>query len=191
MELAGSLGDLGTLLPIAIAMVLFNGLNLLGLFLSIGIFYGGYEKYKTSGAILFGVVNAFVPILMAVFLIDLGHVDWLVFIPAVFLISVASTFLGLFIAVAVSEVFEAQTFSNFFRFPMIFLCGLFFPISALPVFFKPLSYALPLTYGADMLHGAIHGGNMLSVPIDMAILAVFCVGLFMVSLRNIRRRWIA
>jgi SulP family sulfate permease len=27
MELAGSLGDLGTLLPIAIAMVLFNGLN--------------------------------------------------------------------------------------------------------------------------------------------------------------------
>ncbi|WP_289019097.1 ABC transporter permease [Desulfobacter postgatei] len=146
---------------------------------------------KTSGAILFGVVNAFVPILMAVFLIDLGHVDWLVFIPAVFLISVASTFLGLFIAVAVNEVFEAQTFSNFFRFPMIFLCGLFFPISSLPVFLKPLSYALPLTYGADMLHGAIHGGNMLSAPIDMAILAVFCVGLFMVSLRNIRNRWIA
>ena len=146
---------------------------------------------KTSGAILFGVANAFVPILMAMFLIDLGHVDWLVFIPAVFLISVASTFLGLFIAVAVNEVFEAQTFSNFFRFPMIFLCGLFFPISSLPVFLKPLSYALPLTYGADMLHGAIHGGNMLSAPIDMAILAVFCVGLFMVSLRNIRNRWIA
>lgn len=39
MELAGSLGDLGTLLPIAIAMVLFNGLNALGLFLSIGVFY--------------------------------------------------------------------------------------------------------------------------------------------------------
>ena len=39
MELAGSLGDLGTLLPIAIAMVLFNGLNPLGLFLSIGLFY--------------------------------------------------------------------------------------------------------------------------------------------------------
>ena len=39
MELASSLGDLGTLLPIAIAMVLFNGLNPLGLFLSIGVFY--------------------------------------------------------------------------------------------------------------------------------------------------------
>jgi SulP family sulfate permease len=39
MELAGSLGDLGTLLPIAMAMVLFNGLNPLGLFFSIGLFY--------------------------------------------------------------------------------------------------------------------------------------------------------
>jgi ABC-2 type transport system permease protein len=146
---------------------------------------------KTSGAILFGVVNAFIPVLMAAFLVDLGHVNWLVFIPAVVLISVASTFLGLFIAVAVSEVFEAQTFSNFFRFPMIFLCGLFFPISALPVFLKPLAYALPLTYGTDMLHGAIHGGNIMSFPLNLAILAAFCGGLFMVSLHNIRRRWIA
>ncbi len=39
LELAGSLGDLGTLLPIAIAMVLFNGLDALGLFLSVGVFY--------------------------------------------------------------------------------------------------------------------------------------------------------
>jgi len=39
MELAGSLGDLGTLLPIAIAMVLINGLNPVGLFFSIAVFY--------------------------------------------------------------------------------------------------------------------------------------------------------
>jgi SulP family sulfate permease len=39
MELAGSLGDLGTLLPIAIAMILINGLNPLGLFLSVGVYY--------------------------------------------------------------------------------------------------------------------------------------------------------
>jgi ABC-2 type transport system permease protein len=146
---------------------------------------------KTSGAIVFGMVNAFVPMLIAAFLVDMGQVNWFMFVPAVALISVASTFLGLFIAVAVSEVFEAQTFSNFFRFPMIFLCGLFFPISALPVFLKPLAYALPLTYGADMLHGAIHGGNIMSFPLNLAILAAFCGGLFMVSLRNIRRRWIA
>jgi SulP family sulfate permease len=39
MELAGSLGDLGTLLPIAIAMILVNGVSPLGLFFSIGAYY--------------------------------------------------------------------------------------------------------------------------------------------------------
>jgi ABC-2 type transport system permease protein len=145
---------------------------------------------KTSGAIVFGTVNAFVPVLMAAFLVNLSHLNWLVFVPAIFLISVASTFLGLFIAVAVNEVFEAQTFSNFFRFPMIFLCGLFFPINALPVFLQPISYALPLTYGADMLHGAVHGRHVMPVSLDFVILGVFCVGLFLLSLRNIRKNWI-
>lgn len=39
MELAGSLGDLGTLLPIAIGMIMVNGLNPVGIFISISIFY--------------------------------------------------------------------------------------------------------------------------------------------------------
>lgn len=145
---------------------------------------------KTSGAILFGTANAFVPVVIAVFLVDLSNVAWGAFIPAVIMIAVASTFLGLFIAVAVSEVFEAQTFSNFFRFPMIFLCGLFFPIEKLPVFLKPFSYAFPLTYGADVLHGAVHGGHAMPFSLDLLLLAAFCVILFVASLWNIKRRWI-
>jgi ABC-2 type transport system permease protein len=144
---------------------------------------------KTSGAILFGIANALVPIAIAAFLADLSVVAWAVVLPAALLIAIASTFLGLFIAVSVSEIFEAQTFSNFFRFPMLFLCGLFFPVSALPVFLRPLSYLLPLTYGVDMLHGAIQGQNALPLGLDLAILGLFCVALFAASVRNIRRKW--
>ncbi|NNF97989.1 MAG: sulfate permease [Desulfobacteraceae bacterium] len=39
LELAGSLGDLGTLLPIAVGMIVVNGLNPTGVFFSIGVFY--------------------------------------------------------------------------------------------------------------------------------------------------------
>ncbi len=39
MEIAGSLGDLGTLLPIAIGMILINGLSPIGIFFSIGIYF--------------------------------------------------------------------------------------------------------------------------------------------------------
>jgi len=39
LELAGSLGDLGTLLPLAIGMIMINGLSPSGLFLAIGLFF--------------------------------------------------------------------------------------------------------------------------------------------------------
>ena len=39
LELAGSLGDLGTLLPLAMGMIMINGLSPSGLFLAVGLFY--------------------------------------------------------------------------------------------------------------------------------------------------------
>lgn len=146
---------------------------------------------KTAGAILFGVANAFVPVLMAACLMDLATVHWPTLVPAIVLIAVSSTFLGLFVAVSVSEVFEAQTFSNFFRFPMLFLCGLFFPLALLPLWLRPLAYLLPLTYGADLLHGAINRNATMPPALDFALLAAFCILLFALSLRNVRRKWIA
>ena len=145
---------------------------------------------KTTGAIMFGTINAFVPILIAMFFTDLSTVSWSFVVPAIVLIAVSSTFLGLFIAVSVKEVFEAQTFSNFFRFPMIFLCGLFFPIASLPSVLRPLSYILPLTYGADILRGAVTGKNNMYLILDFGIVIFFCVVLFFGSLRNINRKWI-
>ncbi len=146
---------------------------------------------KTAGAILFGVANAFVPVLLAAFLTDLSGINWLTLIPAVILIAVSSTFIGLLIAVSVAEVFEAQTFSNFFRFPMLFLCGLFFPIAQLPVWLRPLSYALPLTYGTDILHSSIHRPPHLPLTLSFALLAFSCILLFAISLQKIRQNWIS
>ncbi|HOI24288.1 MAG TPA: ABC transporter permease [Caldisericia bacterium] len=145
---------------------------------------------KTSGAILFGVINAFIPVFFASFLVSLQGIQWLEVFFAVLLIALTSTFLGLFIAVSVSEVFEAQTFSNFFRFPMMFLCGLFLPVQQLPVFLRPLSFALPLTYGADILKNAINGDGMMSFWLSAAALLGFGFILFYFSNRNIKRKWI-
>lgn len=54
LELAGSLGDLGTLLPLAIGMIIINGLSPAGLFLSVGLFY------MVSG-VYFGVTSPVQP----------------------------------------------------------------------------------------------------------------------------------
>ncbi|HHN47156.1 MAG TPA: ABC transporter permease [Planctomycetes bacterium] len=197
-------GDIRTILPGVIALsILFGTTSMLAVTVTFEKKGRSFERLllapmplealmlaKTSGAIIMGVLNAFVPIAMAAFFVGLGGVTWWQAAGAVVLIAISSTFMGLFIAVSVSEVFEAQTFSNFFRFPMVFLCGLFFPIAALPAFLRPLSFALPLTYGADLLHGAINRTAQMPVALDLSLLAGFCAILFLVSLRNIRRKWI-
>jgi len=146
---------------------------------------------KTAGAIIFGTLNAFVPIILALFFTDLSGVAWASSIVSIILISACCTFMMLLIAVSVSEVFEAQTFSNFFRFPMIFLCGLFIPVSSLPYFLQPVSFALPPTYGVDILHWSFLGqSTMLPVALNFGILLAFCAVLFIFSLRNVKMRWI-
>jgi ABC-2 type transport system permease protein len=145
---------------------------------------------KTTGAIVFGIFNGFVPVIFALFMTDLSGINWLLVLGGVFLIAVTSTFLGLFIAVSVREVFEAQTFSNFFRFPMIFLCGLFIPVQVLPFFLRPISYSMPLTYGADILNAVISGRGHIGLLMSFLILIGFSVGLFSVSTRNVKRKWI-
>jgi ABC-2 type transport system permease protein len=200
----GGMDDPLTLLPGVIAIsVLFGTTSLLAVTVTFEKRNRSFERLllspislknlmlaKTSGAIVFGVVNAFVPIILAFFLTDLSRVNWAVLLPAIMVIAITSTFSGLFIAVSVSEVFEAQTFSNFFRFPMIFLCGLFFPVSSLPAFLRPLSYLLPLTYGVDILRGAVLDENVLPIYADFLLITCFCFILFFISLRNIHRKWI-
>jgi len=145
---------------------------------------------KLSGAIIFGLFNAFVPVVFAVFFVDLAGINWGTLLVGVFLIAVTSALLGLVIAVSAKEVFEAQTFSNFFRFPMLFLCGLFLPISSLPGFLRALSYLLPLTYGTDLLSGSITGTSVLPPVLSVSLLLVFAAVLFAFCQHNIRKKWI-
>jgi ABC-2 type transport system permease protein len=145
---------------------------------------------KTTGAIFFGILNAFIPLLLASFFIDLSDINWFSTVISAALIAVTSTFLGLLIAVSSNEVFEAQTYSNFFRFPMMFLCGLFVPIENLPVFLRPFSYVLPLTYGVDLLNFSINSKLTINLWLSLFVLISYSVALFMLSTHIIKKRWI-
>jgi ABC-2 type transport system permease protein len=145
---------------------------------------------KITGAIVFGVFNAFIPIIFAAFFVNLNTVNWLLVFLAIFLIAITSTLIGLMIAISAKQVFEAQTFSNFFRFPMLFLCGLFVPLSGLPTFLLPISFLLPLTYGTDILNGAIIKTNIMSPALCYGLLFIFSIGLFFMCSYNIEKKWI-
>jgi ABC-2 type transport system permease protein len=56
---------------------------------------------------------------------------------------------------------------------------------------EPLSYALPLTYGADILHSAVRDAATMPAWLGFGALSVFTVGLLVFSMRNVKKRWIA
>ncbi len=145
---------------------------------------------KIAGAVLFGIFNSIVPVLFSVLYFKAAVISWTMLTVGIVLLSIISTLLGLFISVSAKEVFEAQTYSNFFRFPMIFLCGLFVPVISLPVFIQPLSYILPVTYGVDILRFSISGNNSISIYLDLIFVLATCLILFWISLLNIKKKWI-
>ena len=78
---------------------------------------------KLSGAVLFGALNAFVPVILAAWFVDLSEVNWVSVLLAVFLTALTSALMGLVIAVSAKEVFEAQTLSTSSASPCCFCAG--------------------------------------------------------------------
>jgi len=72
--------------------------------------------------------------------------------------------LGLAAAVMVREVFEAMTLMNFFRFPILFVSGVFMPLAQLPPWLKPVALASPLTYVVELLHLGVTGRSTWAGP---------------------------
>lgn len=95
--------------------------------------------------------------------------------------------LGALVSVAVKEVFEAQTLGNFLRFPMMFLCGVFIPVSTMPAGLRHLAYFLPLTYTVDGFHHALGSAGAMPLAVDILLLGGFAL-LFLVPATGFLRR---
>ena len=58
------------------------------------------------------------------------------------------------------------------------------------VFLRPISYCLPLTYGADMLNSSITNNGNMNVWLNFLVLIGFSVLLFYYCRWSIKRKWI-
>jgi ABC-2 type transport system permease protein len=144
---------------------------------------------KTLGSSLFGLMVGVVITLILIPLMGLSVKHFWAFILIFVFSGLAFSLLGILISVGVKEVFEAMTMSNFFRFPMIFLCGVFFPVSAMPFPLPILSYLLPLTYTVDGLkHSLLADKGMMPLSLDLLILLAFVILIFGLSLFIFKKR---
>lgn len=128
---------------------------------------------KILGGAIFGLMIAGIMTLLS-----LGVMGSQLVAPGLFLLVLGLTVLvlsalGALVAVSVKEVFEAQTLSNYFRFPMIFLCGVFLPVKALPLPLQVLAYLLPLTYAVGALQQTTLGLINFRLLVNFTALSLF------------------
>ena len=128
---------------------------------------------KILGGVVFGLVTALVVLVLALAVFGLGSVNWLLLVLAMILSAAVFSTMGALVSVAVKEVFEAQTLANLFRFPMMFLGGVFVPVEALPPGLQVVARLLPLTYAVEALDGAMTGGSWAAAGASLGVLVAF------------------
>jgi ABC-2 type transport system permease protein len=97
--------------------------------------------------------------------------------------------MGAFFSVAVKEVFEAQTLLNLPRFIMIFLCGVVYPISAMPEWLQYISHLLPLTYTVDGLRRSFDLSSTSSIFLDLLVLVGYSLLLIVPAIKMLNRKF--
>jgi ABC-2 type transport system permease protein len=144
---------------------------------------------KTAGGAIFGFLMSAIFLISSVIFLKTQITDFISLTLILVLSATVFSALSTFVSIYVKEVFDAMTLANFFRFPMIFLCGVFVPVSALPPFLQPLSYVLPLTYSVDLIRFFLTGTfDIVNPLISIVILLGYSIILFQISVYTLKRR---
>ena len=145
---------------------------------------------KVAGGVIFALITGAIVWLGATLMTGIPWAPpWLLF-PTLILAASAFACLGVFVSVIMKEVFEAMTLANYFRLPMTFLCGVFFPVASMPIGLQVVAGFLPLTYAVDALRILLLAGegSQFSIGVDWLALLIFCLVLLPISTRLLARR---
>jgi ABC-2 type transport system permease protein len=143
---------------------------------------------KVLGGMLFGLATTAVVTLLALLLFGVTYVHWALLIAALLVSGAAFCALGACISAGVTEVFEAQTLSNAFRFPMMFLSGALVPLETLPGWLRAVARAFPLTYAVEALRAALGHAPAGRAWLDLAVLAAFTALFFVLAARTLAKK---
>ena len=91
--------------------------------------------------------------------------------------------IGFVLASVISVARFVQPVGALVFYPMLALCGLFFPTDALPPSLRLVTQALPLTYAVSLMRGVWRGEGWLAHGADLAALAILMLGCGAISTR--------
>lgn len=150
--------------------------------------FGGVLLGKVLGGVIFGLImtTAVTAVSTSVFGLH-PHVGYLVLMVILSVFTFSA--LGAMISVSVKEVFEAQTLLNLPRFIMVFVSGVIYPVTAMPVGLQYFARILPLTYTVDGIRQSLEA-SVTTRPVDALALVGFLALFIALAIRLFRRRFV-
>ena len=144
---------------------------------------------KALAGFFFGLVLAAAMIIPVTILSGTGIANPVLFFVAVAFSSLTFSALGVLVSAYAKWVPEAQMLDNFLRFPMAFLSGIFFPLSAVPTQLQLIPRLLPLTYSMEALRGAVVESTLTSTYLlDIIVMGLFSSALLAIAAKVLKTK---
>jgi ABC-2 type transport system permease protein len=110
--------------------------------------------------------------------------NWFALLGWMLLGSLMFIAIGFFIASIAKTEESGNAITNLVNFPMLFLTGIFFPVTGLPTLIQPIIKALPLTYTVDALKQTMIGAPPINAPIvNFGVQAVWLLAMTGLAIR--------
>jgi len=126
---------------------------------------------KAASAAAYGLTTSLVLTAGLAVLLGMPMAEPLFFAAGLVLAAGTFALVGLIASVTVREVYEAMTLMNLFRFPLLFISGVFMPLEAMPGWVRLIAMFSPLTHVVELLRFGISGRSYFPSP-WISILAV-------------------
>jgi ABC-2 type transport system permease protein len=143
---------------------------------------------KVLGGVVFGFAMTTVVTIGSTIVLGL-HPNFVYLILIIISSLLVFSSLGALLCVLVKEVFEAQTLLNLPRFLMIFLSGVVYPVSKMPLALQYFSYLLPLTYTVDGLRLSFSAASSKMIFLYTLILIGFFILLIFSAVKLFRKKF--
>jgi len=95
-----------------------------------------------------------------IFNVDFSQANYLGLASVILVTTFAMTGFGLMLSSLGLFLRTSMIIANIFLFIGLLLCGVNFPVSYLPTYLQPLSYAIPMTYGTEAARMAVEGASL-------------------------------
>jgi len=138
---------------------------------------------KALGATTIAAFQGLILLILAPFIgVNIHFIVVLQLFALMLLLSFAVSGIGLFVASLIKTTESFPLVMQLLVFPMFFLSGAFFPLTAVPLWMSVLSKVNPLTYGVDAFRQIILRGQIPAEAIEKIVLQpVYVNALFLVG----------